>query len=281
MSSLFPPLTTSWTCGGRLLRLHLISTGMGADKTRFRQARFHNKISILDAILDTRFTEWLPIRAAAIEHPEGVFLVDTGLDAAIDNPGYFKSSFVERYLRSQFKFLVTPEEGIHRQLSALNLIPQSILLTHLHFDHIGGLRYFPDTPVLLHRQEWARPYGALPKLYPPRFSPTLLDLDTSYGPFNARYLTTDKTIILIHTPGHTHGHCSVLLKTDTTHILLAGDVCYNKTQLEKVEFAANLASYHAARQTYSQIKEFARGNNLIFIAAHDANTPPTSPPASH
>ena|GEM_PF-6350782 len=61
----------------------------------------------------------------------------------------------------------------------------------------------------------------------------------------------------------------MLLKTDTKHILFAGDVCYDKTQLEKGSFAANLASYKKAAQTYAAIKEYSRQHPLLFVPAHD------------
>lgn len=270
MSALFPPVTTEWTIGGNPLRVHLFSTGKSADKTRFREARLHNRLSLLEAILDNSFTGWLPIWVAVIEHPQGVFLVDTGLNAAVNEADYFPSGLVRRYLHTQFRFDIRPHEEIHHQLSTHRLTPDSILLTHLHFDHIGGLTHLPNIPVLLHRKEWQHPFGALPSLYPPGFNPTLLDLDTPEGPFQkARILTADKTLVLVHTPGHTPGHCSVLIKTDTAHILLAGDVCYDKTQLEKGTFAAHLAGYKKAAQTYAAIKEYSRRHPLLFIPAHD------------
>src|SRR5690348_4069984 len=127
--------------------VYLFSTGLGLDKTRFRDARLHNRLSIVDAILDRNFTGWLPIWVAVIQHPEGNFLVDTGLDPNINDPNYFKSSglLVDRYLRTQFVFEPNAENPLHRQLAAANLFPNTIILTHLHFDHIGGLVQFPNT----------------------------------------------------------------------------------------------------------------------------------------
>ncbi|HTR31763.1 MAG TPA: N-acyl homoserine lactonase family protein [Puia sp.] len=263
------------TAGGHRIKLHLLSTGAVAVKTRFRQTRLHNFLSVPDFILDPHFTAWLPIWVLVIQHPEGIFLIDTGERADVTGTNYFRTCGIlaNWFDTSQFKFSVSRNQEIDRQLEAIRLQPEEIravILTHLHFDHTDGLRHFPSTPILVAKKEWEHPFGALPKLYPPWFRPTLLDLDQSIGPFNnTAWLTSSKDIALVHTPGHTHGHCSVLIMTEPYHVLFAADICYTQDQLLKNQFAANAASYRLARQTYAAVKAYARHQPLIFLPSHD------------
>jgi glyoxylase-like metal-dependent hydrolase (beta-lactamase superfamily II) len=275
---MFAPASIHLTAAGRPIGIHLFSTGQGKDKRRFMHARFKGALSLLDSILDHRFTDWLPIWVMVIQHPEGTFVIDTGERAEASHPAWFKTAghLPGWFVGSQFKFSITRDQEIDRQLAALH-IPihriTAIVLTHLHFDHTGGLYHFPNTPALLHRVEWQHPFGALPKLYPPGFQPTLLDLDESYGPFKkVHYLTKSRDLALVHTPGHTYGHCSILVKTDTHHLLFAADICYNQQQLLDDKFAANAANYRLARQTYAAVKTYAREKPLIFLPSHDPDS---------
>jgi N-acyl homoserine lactone hydrolase len=271
----FPTTSIELTTAGRPVRIHLLSTGAVAVKTRFRQTRLTNILSIPDFILDPHFTAWLPIWVLVIEHPEGVFLIDAGERSAVTRPDYFRSSGLlsSWFDRSQFKFAITREQEIDRQLATLGFSPKDItavILTHLHFDHTDGLYHFPSTPILVARPEWEHPFGALPKLYPSWLNPTLLDLDTQVGPFSkAAWLTQSKDLALIHTPGHTFHHCSILLRTDHHHLLFAADICYSQDQLLTDEFAANAASYRLARKTYAAVRTYARSHPLIFLPSHD------------
>jgi N-acyl homoserine lactone hydrolase len=260
---------------GRPVRLHLLSTGMVAVKSRFRETRVGGWLSTIDFVLDRHFTEWMPIWVMVIEHPEGIFLIDTGEIAAVNDPGYFRSSgfFTSWFDRSQFKFKVEKEEELDRQLEAIGISVQNIkkvVLTHLHFDHTDGLQFFPHAEIIVNKGEWEKPFGDLPKLYPSWLSPTLIDLNRSYDVFeNAQFLTASEDLLLVHTPGHTWGHCSVLLKTDNCYILFAADICYSQDQLLESKFPANSASHELAKNTYAMVRSFAGRNPLVFLPSHD------------
>ena len=71
------------------MKIHAIQTGTVAITTAWREGIGHGRRRLLNTILDSKWTEPLPIYAFAIEHPEGVIVVDTGESARASLPGYF------------------------------------------------------------------------------------------------------------------------------------------------------------------------------------------------
>ena len=274
---MFDTQTISVSVNGIPAKVHLVSTGVVAVKTKFRDARLTGTAAMIDFILDKKFTAWMPIWVMIIEHPEGIFVIDTGENANVNDKGYFKSSgvFANWFDTTQFKFLVEAKEEIGPQLQQLNIDinnVKTVILTHLHLDHIDGLKYFPSTEILVNKYEWEKPFGDLPKLYPSWFRPTLVDLKESLGVFDhVRFLTGSKDIVLIQTPGHTYGHCSVVFKTDEYNIFFAADVCYSQQQLLENKYSGTNCSHKLAKDTYEKVAAFTKQRKTIFIPSHDGD----------
>ena len=273
--TMFDAVTIQLYCSNQPVKIHLVSTGAVAVKTKFRQNQYSGFRALLSFLLDKKFTEWLPIHVMIIEHPEGIFLIDAGEIAGVTSKNYFKSSglIANWFDKTQFRFCVKREDEIDVQLQKLN-IPvgkiKAIVLTHLHFDHTDGIKHFPDSKIFVNKAEWGKPFGDLPALYPSWFKPELIELDKQYDVFDkAQYLTNAKDVILIETPGHTYHHCSVLIKGDECFILFAADICYSEQQLVEGKFPGNNASNTLAKETYNKVKLFAKQNPVVFISSHD------------
>ncbi|MGO4531699.1 MBL fold metallo-hydrolase [Paenibacillus sp. 2TAF8] len=105
---------------------------------------------------------------------------------------------------------------------------EAILLTHAHFDHIGGveeIRKLKDCPVYLHdlESDWlttAKLNGSLnwPQVTPPiTANPAEFALDEGQ-----KLQLIGHTFQVYHTPGHSPGSVSLLCEND----LFAGDVLF-------------------------------------------------------
>ena len=168
----------------------------------------------LAPIFDSEWSGWLPTYAFAVEHPDGVILVDSGANASLKRLPRWHP-----YFRLAVKFDIEPEQEAGAQLRGLGIASSDvklIVLTHLHIDHDGGLAAFPHARVLVSAGERAaaaglagRLNGYLPQRWPKSFDPEpLVFADAPFGPFaRSRRLTADGALTALPTPGHTPDQC--------------------------------------------------------------------------
>ena len=260
---------------------HPVKVHLGFDrgvivKTKFKDAKTTGLLAMISFILDSKYTDWLPIWVMVIEHPEGIFVIDTGENSNINDPGYFNfaTPIVRWFNTTQYKFKVEREEEIDRQLELLGIPIEkvtTVVLTHLHLDHVDGLRHFPKTHIIVNKAEWEKPFGDLPQLYPSWFRPELVELNEKYDVFDkAYYITRSKDIVLVQTPGHTWHHCSVILKTEHCNIFFGADICYEQQQIIDNKYSGANASHKLAKDTYSKVRSFCKTYKTIFIPSHEA-----------
>ena len=113
-----------------------------------------------------------------------------------------------------------------------------VVLSHLHPDHIGGIRFFPHATFVLSdglRRTLAAPRprdGVLRRLLPSWFddADTLVVSDFADGPFGLRTadLFGDGSYQLVDLAGHARGHLGALIDR---RVLLAGDAAWGRGML--------------------------------------------------
>ncbi len=136
------------------MKIHALQTGTVRVKASQRVGRGRGSMRQLNILLDRSWTEPLPIYAWAIETAEGVIVVDTGETARTREPGYFPRW--HPYSRLAVRLDVAPEQEVGPQLLGIGIRPEdvrTVILTHLHTDHAGGLHHFRKSEVLVCDEE--------------------------------------------------------------------------------------------------------------------------------
>ena len=155
-----------------------------------------------------------------IVHPKGTLLFDTGLnDRIVGRPLY--ENVLEGY--GQVKF-----NTLSGQLADLGISPSGIdylVLSHYHWDHVGNASDFSGATWLVYKGDHDQMFGVPAHSYPWFGQYAALEhsktkmLSGDYDVFG------DGTVRVIATPGHTEGHCSLLvLLKNTGPIVLSGDL---------------------------------------------------------
>jgi N-acyl homoserine lactone hydrolase len=175
--------------------------------------------------------EIVPIRASTFEYPDGPrlgqrgdvmayairrggrsILVDTGIgrgDAAIDA-----------------RFSPTGE-ALAESLAAHDIDVdgvETVVNSHLHFDHCGQNALFPGIPILVQEAEWlaaqSPDYTVAAWVQFPGATYRPVDGDHDLG----------SGIGIVATPGHTPGHQSVVVQLERDLVVIAGQACYSPAE---------------------------------------------------
>ena len=259
------------------MNIHAIRTGWVRIKTAQVEGRGRGIARQLAIFTDAEWTQWLPTYAWAIDHPEGVIVVDTGQATHLLETG----NSLHPYVRWEVEFRIEREEEIGPQLRILGIGPHDIkkvVLTHLHMDHDGGLTHFPNSKILVSRGElhlargWmGRIRGYLPNRWPSWFDPLPLDLLAKpYGPFaSSSRLTSAGDIVAVTTPGHTANHLSVIVETEDSTVVLAGDTSYDERLMLAGKVDGVCADETVAAATLKAIRDLTKLHPTIYLPTHD------------
>ncbi len=264
------------------MKIHAIQTGTVRVKQNQVAGKGAGGMRLANVLFGREWTEPVPIYAWAIEHNEGVIIVDTGDTSRTSEPGYFPRW--QPYYSLAVHFDIKPEEEIGPQLKGMGIGPKDVkkvILTHMHTDHAGGLQHFPESQIYVNMAEYkstlgfaGQANGYLPHRVPTWFSPQAVPFDgKNHGPFQKTWnVTSNGDVKVLATVGHTPAHISVIAAHEDIHYFLAGDTSYTEENLLK-KIADGVSPNPAVTvDTMQNILTFANSHPSVYLPTHDPNS---------
>ena len=229
--------------------------------------------------------EELPISVFIIEHCDALVLVDAGMAPRIaTDPEFWPDPITRVIMNKIFRFHIKPEDALGIQLRRAGIAPEDVdkaIITHLHFDHAGGVEDIPGAELITSKEAWdhmlrphARREGVLhrdieipgAKWRQIEYAP--LD-DATVQPFTHGHdLMGDGSIMLLPTPGHLDGSMSVFLRVDPP-ILFVSDLCYRTDLLMHNQFPGT-GEQEVLAESWANVRALKRAlPDLLIVPNHD------------
>ena len=124
-----------------------------------KEHRYGSSLPQLWWVLFGRSWVPVPLHCFLIEHHDGWVLFDTGIDPAImSNKGYIKQAIGRFLLPRIFRLHVKETDRIDHVLAEAGVAVSDIrtaVISHLHFDHVGGIAQIAQADLLVSDREWA------------------------------------------------------------------------------------------------------------------------------
>ena len=196
-----------------------------------------------------------------VRNAEHTFVVDTGFSA-------------EMAAKRGRTLLRTPAEGL-KLLGVDAAAVQHVIITHLHYDHVGTFESFPQAQFHLQDDEMA--YATGRHMCQKQFSHSY-EVDEIVGMVRLVYknrvsfyagkgdLAPGLTVHRIG--GHTHGMQCVRVWTQRGWVVLASDTSHYYEHFEKRRAFTTMFNVGEALQGYAKLEALAQSNRHI-IPGHD------------
>jgi N-acyl homoserine lactone hydrolase len=179
----------------------------------------------------------IPVPVYFIRHPKGTVLFDSGLSMAVQTDGAKALGPMEPFFDIHFE----ANEEVSARLAAVDMDPGKVdylVSSHLHFDHCGGNALIPNARWIIQKREWEA--GTIPEsIEANHYQSEDFDLGHDRIEANGEHdVFGDGTVRCIPTHGHTPGHQSMVIETETGPVVLCGDACYLRQTIEEMRLPA-------------------------------------------
>lgn len=206
---------------------------------------------------------YCPVWSALVRTPEGLILFDTGL-----HPVHVERPDATFGQSPTMVVTMEPEDAVIARLGSLGVRPDDVAVvvnSHLHFDHAGNNRAFPNATFVVQAEHLAFAKGK------PNFPAIYWDDPAlRYLPASGRARVA-AGIEVVPTPGHAPGHQSLVVDlAETGRVVLCGDAAFTRANLERGEIPGQDPA--AGRESLTLIRSLVNDDLGRAFPSHDPTT---------
>ena len=225
---------------------------------------------------DVRF----PVYTTLIEHDDGLFVFDTGFDL----------EHMNKYIPHD-QPIQTADQTVPAQLALAGYRPEDVthvINSHLHIDHTGGNKYFPNAVFVCHEQEYEAAKD--PELFE-RMSYSCIgfahqlagqrpdlpsEIDSGLTP-RFELLRGDVElfpgITLFETPGHSGGHYSLMVELQGRRpMIFTGDAAMTPRSVAEVIVGGFHLDPVKATRSLQRLQSLSEEHNAELFCSHHMET---------
>ena len=227
----------------------------------------------------------LPLSVCVIEHRDALVLVDAGMAPKVaTDPEFWPDAITRVIMNKIFRFHIEPDDALGMQLRRAGIAPEDVdkaIITHLHFDHAGGIADIPGAELITSKEAWdhmLRPHSEregvlrrdieIPGAKWRQIEYAPLE-DATLQPFTHGHdLMGDGSIVLLPTPGHLDGSLSVFLRVDPP-ILFVSDLCYRTDLLMNEQFPGT-GEQEVLAESWAKVRALTKTlPDLLIVPSHE------------
>ena len=212
----------------------------------------------------------IPCPSFLIEHSRGLVLIDTGLvPAACEDP---RAIYGE--LADELRISLRRDQCVDRQIEALGCKLEDVthvVISHMHWDHTGGMYLFPHAQFYVMSGELQYAYWPLPAS--PLFRREDIEPTRGFawnqieGP--ELDLFGDGSILIVHMPGHTPGNASVVVRLLSRTIVLSADTAHLRSGYEgDLPMPSDYNTLQSV-QSIRRLRQIVNGLDAMLWVTHD------------